>query len=289
MSEDSLWLTGLLLATLRGATPLIFAALGGVLSERAGIVQIALEGFLLIGALAAALVALATGNPWLGLASAGAASMLLAGLMALLVIVFRADGIIAGTAINLLVMGLCPFVTKLVHGSTGSTPNLDLSARFTWEPIGLAFVAVAVTHLLLEKTRWGLWLRFAGEAPKALVSAGISARKVRWSALTLAGLCAGLGGAALSTFLASSYAPNMSAGRGFMALAAVILGGWRPIPAALACLGFAFFDALQIYLQMTDWGLPVQLIQSLPYAVTIITLIIGLGKSRAPKALGVSA
>lgn len=289
MSSESIWLTGLFLATLRGATPLVFAALGGVLSERAGIVQIALEGFLLMGALAAALVALATGNPWLGFAAAGLAAMALAGLMALLVIVFRADGIIAGTAINLLVMGLCPFITKLTHGSTGSTPNLELDARFTWEPIALAAGAVLLVHLLLAKTRWGLWIRFAGEAPQALVSAGISARRVRWSALTLAGLLAGFGGATLSTFLASSYAPNMSAGRGFMALAAVILGGWRPLPAMLACLGFAFFDALQIYLQMTDWGLPVQVIQSLPYVVTIVTLIIGLGNSRAPKALGVPA
>jgi len=277
---------GILFSVLRGLTPLLFAALAGIISERSGVVQIALEGFLLAGALAASLITLQFGNPWFGFFGAGFTTMLFGLLMALFVVELRADGIIAGTAINLLILGLCPLFTKVLYQSTGSTPSLPIESRFTWEPALIAVVALVLVTFLIQQTRLGLWFRFAGEAPKALTASGVSVRKVRWVALGLTGFLAGLGGASLSLFLASSYSPNMSAGRGFMALAAVIIGGWRPIPAAFACLTIAGFDSAQVYLQSLDWKIPVQWIQILPYLFTILVLTLGLSGGRAPKFLG---
>lgn len=280
---------GILFSVLRGLTPLLFAALAGIISERSGVVQIALEGFLLAGALAASLITLQFGNPWFGFFGAGFSTMLFGLLMALFVVELRADGIIAGTALNLLILGLCPLFTKVLYQSTGSTPSLPIESRFTWEPVLIALLALILVTYLIQKTQLGLWFRFAGEAPTALKASGVSVRKVRWIALALTGFLAGLGGASLSLFLASSYSPNMSAGRGFMALAAVIIGGWRPIPAAFACLTIAGFDSAQVYLQSLDLKIPVQWIQILPYLFTIVVLTLGFSGGRAPKFLGRSS
>lgn len=279
-------MTELLLSTFRLATPLIFAAMAGLLSERAGVIQIALEGFMLVGALAAAVVTYITLNPWLGLGAAALAGLALALIYAFFVLQIRADQIVTGTALNLLALGVCPFVTKILFDSTGSTPSIDLSHRLQGEFPALALVVVALVALMIRFTRFGLWLQFAGESPQTLQSAGISVGKVRWTCLALCGVLAGWGGASLSISLASAYSPNMTAGRGFMALAALIFGGWRPLPAFGACLLFAFVDAVQIRMQGAGTFIPVSIVQILPYLATIVALIGFFGHNRAPKGMG---
>ncbi len=279
----------LALATLRLATPLIFASMGGMMSERSGVVNVALESFMLIGAFAGSVVAVYSSSAWLGWGAALIAGLIIGALYALFVIELGADQIVTGMAFNLLVMGVIPFATKILFNSTGSTPPLPAEFRFTYEPLIFAFALVALLTFWLKKSRSGLWLLFAGENPEALLAAGISVRKVRWAAVSLSGAFAAWGGASLSLFLASSYSPMMSGGRGFMALAALIFGKWKPLPAFFACLLFAFADAVQIRLQgvqISGVTIPVQFIQILPYIVTIVALAGLIGASRPPKALG---
>ena len=277
-------------STLRVSTPLVFAALGGLFSERAGVINIALEGLMLVGAFGAAVGTYASHSPWLGSGCAVLAGMFLAALYALFVINLRANQIVAGTAINLLALGLTPFFCKLLYDVTGSTPTIPLQERFVSAPLYLCWVLVALSWFVLKHTRPGLWTTFAGERPDALAAAGIGVRRVRWAAVLLSGALAGLGGAALSILLSSSFSRNMTAGRGFMALAALIFGKWKPVPTALACLLFGFADALQIRLQgVVLWGsepVPVQFIQILPYVLTVLVLGGFVGRSRPPRALG---
>jgi simple sugar transport system permease protein len=277
------------LATLRLATPLIFASMGGMMSERSGVVNVALESFMLVGAFTGSVVAVYSSSAWFGWGAALIAGLLIGALYALFVIELGADQIVTGMAFNLLVMGVIPFATKILFSSTGSTPPLPAEFRFNYEPLIFAILLVVVLTLWLKKSRSGLWLLFAGENPEALISAGVSVRKVRWAAVSLSGAFAAWGGASLSLFLASSYSPMMSGGRGFMALAALIFGKWKPLPAFFACLLFAFADAVQIRLQGVQIGsttIPVQFIQILPYIVTIVALAGFIGASRPPKALG---
>lgn len=279
----------LVFATLRLATPLIFASMGGFMSERSGIVTVALEGFMLFGAFVGASMGSAFGSAWLGWGFALFAGLFVGALYAFFVIELRANQIITGMAFNLLAMGAIPFITKILYNSTGSTPALLAEDRFSFEPLLMAFFIVAALSFWLYRTRSGLWLQFAGEHPEALMAAGISVRKVRWAAVTVSGGLAAWGGASLSLFLASSYSPLMTGGRGFMALAALIFGKWKPVPTLLACLLFAFADAIQIRLQGVQFSgveIPVQFVQILPYVVTIIALAGFIGKSPAPKALG---
>jgi simple sugar transport system permease protein len=217
--------------------------------------------------------------------------MLFAAFYAFFVIELRSDQIVAGTAMNMLAAGLTPFLAKALYGSSASTPSLPLDLRFQFEPMIAVWFCIFLVWIWLKVTPSGLWVCFAGEHPKALDSAGIGVKAIRWVAVLFSGCLAGLGGASLSIFLASSFSRNMTAGRGFMALAALIFGKWKPIPTALACLLFGFSDALQIRLQgVVLWGtepVPVQFIQILPYCVTIFVLAGVVGQSRAPKALGV--
>lgn len=276
----------LLTSTLRLATPLIFASMAGLWSERSGVVQIGLEGFMLMGALTAASVTVTTSNPWLGLLAGGLAGVAMAMIYAFFVLKMRADQIVTGMAMNLLALGLCPFVTKVLFDSTGSTPPIEMENRLQSGFLAVSFVLVALIALVIRYTRYGLWVRFAGESPVALQSAGISVNGVRTSALALCGLLAGWGGSSLSIWLASAYSPNMTAGRGFMALAALIFGSWRPLPTLGACLLFAFVDAVQIRMQGGTHFIPATIVQILPYLATIIALTVFFGQSRAPKALG---
>ncbi len=277
-------------STLRVSTPLIFAALGGLCSERSGVINIALEGMMLVGAFGAAVGTLVTNSPWLGSACGMGAGCLLAALYALFVIRWRANQIVAGTAINMLAMGLTPFLCKILYDVTGSTPAIPVTERFQSAPLYLSWVVVAICWLLMKYSPVGLWAGFAGEHPEALDAAGIRVNCVRWIAVLCSGLLAGMGGATLSVFLSSSFSRNMTAGRGFMALAALIFGKWKPIPTAMACLLFGAAEAAQIRLQgVILWGshpIPVQFIQILPYVVTILVLAGFVGRSRAPKALG---
>jgi simple sugar transport system permease protein len=217
------------------------------------------------------------------------AGVVLAAVYALFVIRFRANQIVAGAGINMLAFGLTPFLGKLVYDVTGSTPMIPLNERFQLMPLILCWVMVIAVYWWLKRTGGGLWLSFAGENPEALEAAGVRVNRVRWFAVLCSGALAGLGGAALSIYLSSSFSRNMTAGRGFMALAALIFGKWKPIPAALACLLFGFTEALQIRLQGTVvWGkqVPVQFVQILPYVVTILVLAGFVGRARPPQALG---
>ncbi len=279
-------LIAFLTSVLRGATPLVFASMGGLLSERSGIIQIALEGIMLMGALFAAIGGLYFSSAWVGFLIGGMAGVITALLFGFFALYLRTDQIIVGTGINLLAVGVAPFMTKILYNSTGSTPNLPIEVRFSFEPIVVAVIVALVIWYVFSQTKAGLLMRFAGEEPQALAAAGYSVDKVRWIFLLSAGFVTGLGGGSLSLFLASSYSPNMTAGRGFMALAALIFGKWKPLPAVGACLFFALIDAVQIRLQGVETGIPVQWVQALPYLVTIIALAGFFGHSRAPKALG---
>ena len=279
-----------LLSTFRVSVPLVFAAMGGIMSERSGVINIALEGLMLVGAFAAATAAALTHSPWIGAAFGVLAGVVLAAIYAVFVIQFRADQIVAGTAINLFAFGVTPLLTKAYFDSTGATPSLELADRFGNQPLYIAVVVVIAIAFWFRNSRLGLWLGFAGEHPEALSTAGIRVRAVRWFGVLSAGALAGLGGATLSIFLSSSFSRGMTAGRGFMALAALIFGKWRPIPTLFACLFFGFTDAIQIRLQgvaiFGDQPIPVQFIQILPYVFTVLVLAGFMGKSRPPKALG---
>ncbi len=278
------------LPTLRVATPLVFAALGGLWCERSGVVQIGLEGYILVGSFFGAVSTLYFSNPYLGLFIAGLSGAALALLYGASVLRFRANQIVAGTAINLFALGVPPFLSKIWYDSTGSTPPIPSESEFHTAPLILMAIVVFGSSIIFNRTKFGLRLRFAGEHPEALEAAGISVEWKRWQGILISGFLAGVGGGTLSTYLSSSFIRNMSAGRGFIALAAVILGKWRPIPTVLACLLFSFTEEIQIRLQgvvlFGQEAVPVQWIQILPYLITLIVLGFAVGRSQAPKALG---
>ncbi len=278
------------LPVLRVSTPLIFAALGGMWCERSGIVQIGLEGFMLVGAFFGAVSTLYFSNPYLGFLIAGIAGVMLSLLFGLGVLKFRANQIVAATATNLFALGVTPFFSKIWYDSTGSTAPIPTESQFKVAPLYLMGLTVLISTILFHYSKFGLRLRFAGEHPKALESAGVSVLNKRWQGIMISGFLAGLAGGTLSIYLSSSFIRNMSSGRGFIALAAVILGKWKPIPTVLACLLFGITEAVQIRLQgVVLWGsepVPVQWIQILPYLITIVVLAGAVGRSYAPKGLG---
>jgi simple sugar transport system permease protein len=276
--------TSLLLSTVRLSIPLVLAALGGYYSERSGVINIALEGKMLVGALAAAIVTHFSGSPFLGLAAGAAAGVLWALLYAVFVLELRAQQIVAGMAMNLLAAGTAPFVCKILFDVTGSTPALAMSQRLQHFPIVLTLAAWGLTEWVHRGSVFGLRLRFAGEKPEALLAAGVSPRALRWQTLAMAGALAGAGGAVLSIALSSSFSREMTAGRGFMALAALIFGKWNPTLTVVGCVFFGFMDALQIRLQ--GGAIPTQFIQMVPYLATIAVLAGFVGRARAPAALG---
>jgi simple sugar transport system permease protein len=271
---------------LRISVPYVLAALGGTLSERAGVINLALEGMLLTGALGAALGA-QEGGVVLGTLGGAAGGLLLALVYALVVLRFAADQIVAGVAINLLALGLSRYVLKLVWGSASSSPTLPGFGAGAGDTIFLTVVALAVIacQLVFTRTVVGLRLRAVGELPEAADSLGVEVLKVRLGALCGAGVLAGLGGAWLA-LQNHGFVDRMSGGRGFIALAALILGRWSPVAVTAACLFFGLADALQLNLQGRDIGVPRELIQMLPYLLTLVTLAGLMGAARAPGALG---
>lgn len=288
----------LLFATIRSATPLIFAALGGLFSERSGVINIALEGLMLAGAFTAAVVTLQTHSPYLGFIAGLGAGAALAFVYALACIKFEADQVVAGMAINFLMIGLPALISGVIYDSTGSTPQIPLenkmpmiSNSLSWGSI-LAFALVPACWYVLYKTPFGLRLRSVGENPAAADAAGVNVTKLRYTAVVISGVLAAAGGAYLSTGQSSLFTKQMTAGRGFIALAALILAKWKPVPVLLACLFFGFTEALTITIQglvklPSGEGIPVQFIEMIPYVLTIIVLAGFIGTSRAPKALGI--
>jgi ABC-type uncharacterized transport system permease subunit len=283
-------LDSFLLPVFRVSAPLVLAALGGMWCERSGVIQIGLEGFMLVGSFFGAVIALQSSNPYWGLFMAGVAGMVLSAFYGLVVLRYRANQIVAGTAINLFAMGIPPFISKILFDSTGSTPPIPTEAQFQIAPLWITLFFIGLSVWIYHSSRFGLRLRFAGEHPEALQSAGVSILWKRWQGVLISGFLAGIAGGTLSTYLSSSFIRNMSSGRGFIALAAVILGKWKPIPTVFACLLFGVTEIAQIRLQgVVLWGtepVPVQWIQILPYLITIIVLAGAVGRSRAPKALG---
>ena len=303
-------------SAVRLATPLLLACLAGLFSERSGIFDIGLEGKMLVAAFASGAAAAVTGNVWLGLAAGIGASMLFAGIHGLASITFRGNQLISGVAINFLASGMTVLLGQYWFGLGGRTPALAGAARF--EPITLPFagalkdvpilgpiyfelisghsilvyLALALvpgTAWLLYRTRFGLRLRAVGENPAAVDTAGISVVGLRFAAVMIAGILCGLAGAYLSTALSAGFGREMTAGKGFIALAALIFAKWRPWYALLACSLFGLLEAIAIRYQNIDLGvvmIPVQFTQALPYILTVVILAGFVGKAIPPRAGG---
>lgn len=276
----------LVMATLRSAAPLVIAALGGIFSERSGVVNIALEGKMLAGAFAAVVVAFYTGNPWLGILAALLTGGLMALIFAVVSIKYKANQVVSGIAINMLAAGLTVFLMHVFFGTAGSSPavrRLPTIGLFT-PIVYLAPILVALAFLVLYRTPWGLRIRAVGEHPKAATTMGVNVITIRYVCVLLSGMLAGLAGAHLSIGTLSVFVRDMTAGRGFIALAAVIFGKWHPLGAMAAALLFGLFEALQVRLQ--GGGLPTQLMQAIPYVFTMVVLAGFVGRATAPAALG---
>jgi general nucleoside transport system permease protein len=273
---------------LRITIPYALAALGGVVSERSGVVNIALEGILLMGAFGAAVGAYDTGGSVLGGLGYGvAAGMATAALYALAVVTLGADQIVSGVAINMLAYGITPFLLKAFYNSLSNSPKIDGfgGGLFTNPVFWLALALVFVVHVVVNRTRWGLRARAVGDNPEAAHTLGVPVNVIRWQAVLASGALAGLGGAWLA-LSGSGFVSEMSAGRGYIALAAVIMGSWRPVWACAASLLFGFAEAIGDNLQTFNMGIPNELIQAFPYILTMITLAGFIGRSRAPANLG---
>ena len=315
-----LWLQFVLTidATLRVATPLILCAMAGIFSERAGIIDISLEGKMLMGAFCAASVAAVTGSPILGLGSAMVICVLLSLLHGFACITHKGNQVISGLAINILASGLTVTLGIAFFARGGQTPLLSGDQRFgginlpfaetlgTHIPIlgtiykeilsghnilvWLALLMVIATSYILFKTSFGLRLRAVGEKPEAIDSAGLSVSSMRFQAILIAGLLTGIAGAYLSTAHGAGFVREMTAGKGYIALAAMIFGKWRPGPALGACLMFGFLDALAARLQGVSLPyigeVSTDLILALPYVMTVILLAGFIGSARPPRAIG---
>lgn len=291
-------------STLRLSTPLILAAMGGCLCERAGVATICLEGVLIAGAWVSAVVAYYTHSPWFSLLPCVLIGALIMGVHGILSTVARTNHIISGLVVNLFLSGITPFLCKWLFGTPTTSPSLPIADRFSsihlsglseWPFIGIlvsqmpityfAFASVIAIHLIIRHTRWGLRLTASGEDPQVLLSAGVRPNRIRLPAMLWGGALCSLGGAFLSISHASQFTRDMSSGRGYIALTALIFGNWRPIPTLLACLLFGLADAAQIHLQSAEI-LPIQFIQAIPYAMTLFVLVAFVGRGRAPAAIG---
>lgn len=288
-------------STIRLSTPLILAALGGLFSERAGVINIALEGMMLAGAFTAAAVTYAVGSqgpewagvsPFVGLAAGMLAGMLIAAIHAVACIRYKADQVVTGTAINILMIGMPAFLSGAFFLSSGSTPQLAKEQLIPKIPIVIAFAMVFISWYVLYRTPFGLRLRSVGENPEAADAAGVRVARMRYAGVLLSGVLAGIGGAYLSIGQSSLFTRNMTSGRGFIALAALIFGKWRPVQTVLACLLFGLTEAITIQMQgvvklPSGDDIPVQFIQMVPYLLTIIVLAGFIGSSRPPRSLGI--
>ena len=313
---DFATLIQLLDSSIRLATPLLLACLAGLYSERAGIFDIGLEGKILISALFSASVAFSTGNVWLGLLAGIASSMVFALIHGVASITFRGNQLISGVAINFLASGVTVVVSDSWFSLGGRTPQLEGSGRFQDLTLPFAeqvqdvpfigpiyhdlisghsilvyaaFLIVPLTWWLLYRTRFGLRLRAVGENPAAVDTAGISVVRMRFSAVLICGVLCGIAGAYLSTSLSAGFVREMSAGRGFIALAALIFSKWRPWYALMACLLFGLLDAtgsLFQNIELLGISVPVQFMQALPYILTVVILAGFVGKAIPPRAGG---
>jgi simple sugar transport system permease protein len=282
-----------LVQTLRIAIPYLLASAGGVLSERAGLIGLTLEGYMLGGAFCGAVASYASGSATVGVIAAIAGGGALALLYAVCAIRFRADQVVVGIAINLLVIGLTRFFLRLVFDSSSNSPRVPgfkvtggsgLAALVQNPLVWVGLAVIPLVAWVLYRTPFGLRVRAVGEHPTAAASVGVPVDRVRYMAVTLSGMLAGIGGAYLSLDQ-HQFTDGMTAGRGFIALAAVIFGRWDPLRAGLACLLFAAADTFQIQLQGSQ-AIPSQFVEMIPYVLTIIALVGVVGRAVAPAALG---
>lgn len=283
-----------LVQTFRIAIPYLFASAGGVLSERVGLIGLTLEGYMLGGAFCAVVATEASGSPWVGVIAGMAGGSVLALLYAVGSVRFRANQVIVGVALNLLVVGLTRFFLRLLYDSSSNSPRVE---GFVVEQSGSGFAALAQNPLvwlgvlavvfvawLLYRTPFGLRVRAVGEHPQAAESVGVPVARVRYVAAALSGAIAALGGVYLALDQ-HQFTDGMSAGRGFIALAAVIFGRWDPKRVALASLLFAAAETFQIQLQGSE-VVPSQFVEMIPYVLTIVALATVVGRAAAPAALG---
>jgi general nucleoside transport system permease protein len=285
----------LITITLMYSTPLVFGAMGGVISERSGVINIGIEGMMGIGAITAVAVAYYTGNPWLGFLAAGIAGMAMALLHAIASVTFKADQTISGIALNLIGPGLALFMSRLLFdGATTTKPvpkSMPIILKIGDNNVNITVVLALVLMLLmwffLYKTKWGLRVRSVGEHPAAADTLGINVSRVRYLCVLTSGLLSGFGGAAMTLAVISQFTPTAISGQGFIALAAVIFGKWTPQGAYGACLLFGFAQALVVILGGGKFAIPSEILSMLPYVITILVLILFVGRSVAPKADGV--
>ncbi len=296
-------LEAFLSSTIGMAAPLLLAALGELLVEQSGVINIGIEGVMLTGALAAMAAAYATGSPAIGLCAAVAAAIAMTAALGVMAINLAVNQVVAGTALDVFALGLTGVFYRRIFGITGKALTVNTLARVRLGPLAripllgpalfhqnvlvyFAFLLVPLVRFILYRTRYGLHLRAAGERPEAADALGLGVYRLRWQAMLISGGLTGLAGAYLTLGYANTFVEGMSAGRGFIALSIVILGEWRPLGVALAAVLFGAAMALQFTLQAVGTGLPYQLFLALPYVLTLVVLTLLGGQGRAPSALG---
>lgn len=289
----------LLTAALRSATPILYAALGGIFSERSGVLNIALEGIMLISAFSAVVGSYFTGNPWIGVLVGVIGGTLASFIHAFMSIHLRADQAIVGTGINILAIGLPNFLMLKIWGQQGISPIVPRIGEWRIPIISdlpvigpilgqqsplvyLALLLVPITHFMIFNTRFGLRLRSVGENPRAADTVGIDVYRMRYWGVLISGVLASLGGAYLSVSYLAQFVTVMTAGRGFIGLAAMIFGRWNPYGALFACFLFGFADAIQSAAQAAGVPIAPQFLLALPYALTIVALVGAMGRASPP-------
>ena len=297
---------GILGITLLYAAPLIYTAMGGVVSENTGVVNIGLEGMMTIGAVVGATVGYYLGNPWIAFLSAGLGGMGIALLHGIATIHFGADHVVSGTAINLLGPGLAIFLARMFFDGAAMTKPIPLKNKMprvlnhVFKPgsaldiifgqyitVYIAFVLVALVFFILYKTKLGLRIRSVGEHPHAAETLGVDVYKIKYIGVLTSGFLAGLGGASLSLAVVANFRETLISGQGFIALAAVIFGGWKPHTTLLACLLFGAAEGLVIYMGSTSLKVAPDLLNMLPYIITMFAMIVFVGEARGPSANGI--
>ena len=282
-----------LLQTIRIAIPYLLAAAGGVMSERVGIIALGLEGMMLAGAFGAALGSYYGGSPWIGLAGALAAGAMVTAVLAVATLRYKANQVVVGIAINLLVVAATRFYLRRIFDSASNSPRVPgfggegaggMFASFVNPVVWMGLAALPVLAWVLYRTPFGLRARAVGEKPEAAATLGVAVTRLRLQGLLIAGSLASLGGAYLALDQ-HQFSDSMTAGRGFIALAAVIFGRWEPVRVAIACLLFAGAETLQIQLQGSQM-IPSQFVEMIPYVLTIVAVAGVVGRSVAPAAIG---
>ena len=297
---------GILGITLLYAAPLIYTAMGGVVSENTGVVNIGLEGMMTIGAVVGATVGYYLGNPWIAFLSAGLGGMGIALLHGIATIHFGADHVVSGTAINLLGPGLAIFLARMFFDGAAMTKPIPLKNKMPrvlsnvfpagsapdiifgqYITVYIAFIVVALVYFILYKTKLGLRIRSVGEHPHAAETLGVDVYKIKYIGVLTSGFLAGLGGASLSLAVVANFRETLISGQGFIALAAVIFGGWKPHTTLLACLLFGAAEGLVIFLGSTSLTVAPDLLNMLPYVITMFAMVVFVGEARGPSANGI--